>query len=252
MEVVHTFVILAYKESKYLEDCIKSAIDQEYKSKVVIATSTPNKYIETIALKYNLQIIINTGEKGIGKDFDFQDDIYNKEYSKNIVEKFQKYNKTNKKNDVLIVFSDYYEIKKEGIVKNNLNLIIKRILLFPIRIANKTKFVKRLILRFGCSICCPAVTFNKDNVKTPVFDSEFKSDVDWNAWEVLSKQKGRFLFVPKKIMGHRVHDESTTTEIIKDNIRTKEDMEMFRRFWPEWIAKIINKVYVKSEKSNGK
>ena len=135
MEVVHTFVILAYKESKYLEDCIKSAIDQEYKSKVVIATSTPNKYIETIALKYNLQIIINTGEKGIGKDFDFaikcaktrlvtiahQDDIYNKEYSKNIVEKFQKYNKTNKKNDVLIVFSDYYEIKKEGIVKNNLN-----------------------------------------------------------------------------------------------------------------------------------
>ena len=44
MKTIHTFVVLAYKESEYLEDCIKSTLNQKYKSDVVIATSTPNKY----------------------------------------------------------------------------------------------------------------------------------------------------------------------------------------------------------------
>lgn len=38
---MHTFVVLAYKESSYLEECIKSVLNQKYPSKVVIATSTP-------------------------------------------------------------------------------------------------------------------------------------------------------------------------------------------------------------------
>ena len=52
-KVIHTFVVLAYKESQYLENCIKSVINQKYKSEVVIATSTPNKFIESLAKKYN-------------------------------------------------------------------------------------------------------------------------------------------------------------------------------------------------------
>ena len=43
--VLHTFVVLAYKESIYLETCIKSVLNQKYKSDVVIATSTPNDFI---------------------------------------------------------------------------------------------------------------------------------------------------------------------------------------------------------------
>ena len=52
-------------------------------------------------------------------------------------------------------------------------------------------------------------------------------------------------------MGHRVHNDSTTTEIINQGIRTKEDMMMFKKFWPDWISNIINKVYKYSEKNNG-
>ena len=51
-------------------------------------------------------------------------------------------------------------------------------------------------------------------------------------------------------MGHRVHEQSTTTEIIKDNIRTKEDLEMLKKFWPTPIAKLINHFYKNGEKSN--
>ena len=113
---MHTYVVLAYKESKYLEECIKSVLNQKYKSNVVIATSTPNP------------------GKGIGYDFDYaiscgmtklvtiahQDDIYDYEYSYQIVNKYKKYPTSS------IIFSDYYEIRENKNVYSNLNLKIKR------------------------------------------------------------------------------------------------------------------------------
>ena len=46
--ITHTFVVLAYKESRYLETCIQSVLNQEFKSNVVIATSTRNAFIEQL------------------------------------------------------------------------------------------------------------------------------------------------------------------------------------------------------------
>ena len=39
----HTFAICAYKESPYLEECIKSLKNQTIKSNILIATSTPKR-----------------------------------------------------------------------------------------------------------------------------------------------------------------------------------------------------------------
>lgn len=259
---MHTFVVLAYKESSYLEDCIKSVLNQKYSSKVVIATSTPNEYIQKMADKYSLEINVNPNPgKGIGYDFDFavscgetnlttvahQDDIYDYEYSDLIVKAYQKRPRS------LIIFSDYYEIRDVGKVYTNINLKIKRILLLPMKIKSltHTKFIKRLILRFGNSVCCPAVTFVKDNIKTDdIFKCDMVCDIDWYAWEKLSRRDGNFTFVKKPLMGHRVHEESTTTEIINERIRTKEDLLMFQKFWPKSLSKFINKFYVKAEDSN--
>lgn len=264
MEILHTYVVLAYKESEYLEDCIKSVLNQNYKSKVIIATSTPNNYISDLADKYHLEICINPYPgKGIGYDFDYaiscgqtnlvtvahQDDLYDKNYSLEIVKAY------NKNRSSTILFTDYYEIRENGIVKSNLNLKIKRILLLPLhfRKLSKVKFVKRLSLRFGNAICCPAVTFVKENIKSnDIFKCDFKCDVDWYAWEKLSKQKGMFTFINQQLMGHRVHSDSTTTEIISERIRTKEDLAMFKKFWPKSISLLINKFYVKAEDSNFK
>lgn len=258
--IIHTFVVLAYKESKYLEECIKSVLNQKYNSKVVIATSTPNNFIKKLAKKYNLDIIINKNSRGIGDDFDFaiscsqttlitiahQDDIYDYDYSYEIV------NKYNKNKNSIIIFSDYYEIKNDKKIYKNTILKIKRILLFPLKfkLLNNSKFFKRRILSLGCPICCPSVAFVKEKIEFPLFECDFKCDVDWNAWEILSKKKGSFSFIKKILMGHRVHEESTTTEIINDGIRTEEDLQMFKRFWPTFIANFINKFYVKGEKSN--
>ena len=260
MNNIHTFVVLAYKKSKLLEDCIKSVLNQTLKTNVVIATSTPNSYIKEVAKKYDLEIMVNKEKKGIGYDFDFasncvdtdlvtiahQDDIYDKNYADEVIKAYQKYPKAN------IIFTDYYEIKNNKKEESNINLKIKRMLLLPLRIKNLSgfKFIKRSALRFGNAISCPAVTFVTKNTPKDKFKSDMKCDIDWYAWEKLSKLKGNFIFIPKKIMGHRIHEESTTTEIINNNIRTKEDLEMFKKFWPNIIAKVINKFYSKSENNN--
>lgn len=256
---MHTFVVLAYKESKYLEECIKSVCNQKYKSKVVIATTTDNKYIRDMAAKYKLDVIVGK-HTNIGGDFDFakntgktqlvtiahQDDIYDSDYSKNIVEYYKKYK------DSIIIFPDYYEVRNDKKVYHNINLFIKRFLLFPLRfkLLNKTNFFKRRALKFGNSICCPSVTFVMDNCQKNVFESEYLCNIDWIAWERLSRKKGRFCYINRKLMGHRISRESTTTDIINQGIRTKEDYQMFRKFWPRIIAKLLTNLYKNSEKSN--
>ena len=258
--MIHTFVVLAYKESRFLEECIKSVLDQSIKSNVVIATSTPNQFISEMAEKYNLQIFVNEEHKGIGYDFDFaikcgqtklvtvahQDDIYDRTYAEEMVKAYESQKKS------IIIFPDYYEIKHGKKVYKNRNLKIKNILLMPLRMRflSNRKFIKRCALRLGDAISCPAVTFNKDRIPDEVFACDLKCNVDWFAWEKLSKREGYFLYVHKPLMGHRIYGESTTTEIIKDNLRTKEDYYVLCKFWPKPIAKVIAKVYANSEKSN--
>lgn len=254
----HTFVICAYKESQYLEECIKSVLSQTVKSNIVISTSTPNEYIGKLAQKYNLPIFINTGKSGIGEDWNFgvsitntdyvtvahQDDIYNKNYLEEIV----KY--LDKGKDFVIAFSDYREIKNGEQINLTKNLKIKKVLLFPIRIFRKSKFIKKLIISLGSSICCPSVTVNtKITGKTP-YETNLKCDLDWDTWYKMAKYNESFLYIPKELMKHRIHEESETSNLIENNVRLEEDLLMLNRFWPKPIAKFIMKFYSKAINTN--
>lgn len=112
----------------------KSVLNQKYRSDVVIATSTPNDYINSLANKYNLEVIVNRSEKqGIGYDFDFartcvktdlvtiahQDDVYEQNYSYDVVEEYKK------NPDAVILFTDYFELRNNKKVYKNTNLRIK-------------------------------------------------------------------------------------------------------------------------------
>lgn len=256
----HTFVICAYKESVFLEECIVSLKKQTIKSEIFISTSTPNKYIEDIARKYGLEVFINYGQKGITQDWNFglskvrtkyatvahQDDIYEPDYAKKIIKKMERHN------DSIIAFTDYNELRNGKKVHDTTMLKIKRIMLMPLRIKMfwKSRFVRRRILSMGDPICCPAVTFNLYNVQRPIFSDGFKSCEDWEAWEKLSRSKGKFIYINEPLMCHRIHEESATTEIIHDNARVQENFIMYCKFWPKPIANFINHFYTKSEKSN--
>ena len=243
-----------------LEDCIKSVLNQSVKTNVVIATSTPNDFIQKLAEKYSVKMIINKESKGIGYDFDFasncadshlvtiahQDDIYCEKYAEEVIKKHKSFPKAQ------IIFTDYYEIKNNKPELSNTNLLVKRILLTPIRLhcLSKFRFIKRLTLRFGNAICCPAVTFVTNNTPKVKFICDLKCNVDWHCWEKLSNEKGYFIYISKKLMGHRIYGQSTTSDIIAQNLRTKEDLIMFKKFWPNSVAGFINKYYKISEKNN--
>lgn len=258
--IKHTFVICAYQESTYLEDCVKSLYNQTVSSKLLMVTSTPNEFIKDIADKYEIELRINSGKKGIVNDWNFaysqadtqyitiahQDDVYAKTYTEIMIKEMERAEKP------LIGFTDYAEIRENQIVKNNTMLKIKRLMLLPLNVRSfhKSRFLRRRILSFGCPICCPSVIFNKENLPVQIFKEGYRSDEDWQAWEKLSRLNGEFVYCSRILTFHRIHGESATTAIIGDKVRSREDYEMFLKFWPEPIAKMLVSLYSKSEKSN--
>lgn len=256
----HTFVICAYRESPFLEECIHSLLDQKVKSNLLLVTSTPSAFLEQVAEKYSLPLLVNPGEGGIGLDWNFgyqqaktplvtiahQDDIYEPEYLERVLAVM------NTARHPLIAFTDYYELRDGRRVDKNRLLTIKRLLLFPLRskVFRASKLVRRRSLSLGCGICCPSVTYVRDALPCPVFLTNYKCNLDWQTWERLSKLDGEFLYLPSPLMGHRIHADSETTHLIADNHRGQEDLEMFQKFWPSWIAKLLAGAYKSSERSN--
>ena len=255
----HTFVICAYKESPYLDECINSLLKQTSKSKIIIETSTPNDYIRKYVKKYGLELVINN-DGGLAKDWNFgynsantslvtiahQDDIYDADYLENVL----KY--ANNSIEPIIIFTEYYEIRNNIKTPNNLNLIIKRIMNngYKRKKNQYSQKFRRRILSFGDSISCPTVTLVKEKCGVSPYNEEFQCSADYKTWSQLSKLDGSFVYVPKKLMGHRIYEESTTTESLKNNVRQTEDASIMMEYWPKPIAKLIYKIYSNSEKSN--
>ena len=209
----HIFAICAYKESKYLEECIKSLKNQTVKSDIILATSTPNDFIKGLCKKYDIPMYVNDGEHGITQDWKFayskadaeyvtiahQDDIYGRHYAEKVIGMLDSVKKP------IIFFSDYGEIRNGERVKSNKLLNIKRVMLSPLRIKAfwGSIFVRRRILSLGSPICCPAVTFVKKNCPEVVFQHGFRADEDWEAWEMLSKREGAFVYCKRLLVYHR-------------------------------------------------
>lgn len=254
----HTFVICAYKEIPYLEECVKSLKNQSIKSRIVIATSTPNDFIKNIAKKYDVELAINPEKKGHINDFGFaynqaktkyvtlchQDDVYDEKFAEITIKKMDK------EENPIIAFTDYYELRDEKIVKNNMLLLVKRLINFPLRIFKKSKRVRLFTLSLGNAICAPTVTYNRELIDVPIKQSNLKSNIDWDTWIEFAKKKGSFIYIGIPLLKRRIHEESTTTEVIINNTKNKEDYEIFCRFWPNFIAKKLVKIYSKSEDSN--
>lgn len=256
----HTFVICAYKESPYIEDCIRSLREQSVPSDIIIATATPNDYIRAIAEKYGYPLYIKEGQPNIADDWNYgysqvqtpyltiahQDDIYLKDYTKHVLEEFQRSKKP------LIYFSDYAELRGDRIVTSNKLLRVKRLMLLPMhfRWTYSNRFIRRRILSFGSPICCPSVAYAREHLPNPVFSTGFRSNEDWEAWEKISKLQGDFIFDRHIMMYHRIHEESETSAIIHDNKRSDEDVLMYQKFWPSPIVKLLVKLYASGQKSN--
>ena len=253
MAIDHTFVVCAYKESQYLENCVKSLINQKLKTNIIMTTSTPNEYISGIAEKYNIPLFIREGKSDIRDDWNFaynqaktewvtiahQDDEYNQEYTLEMDKKLQNIP------NVIAFVTDYLPIKNGKIGERDINSKIRRLLRTPLKnnYLAGTKFWKRAVLSLGNSICCPAVSYNKKKLGESFFTSELKYNIDWDTFLKFSNIKGVFAYVDKPLTYYRVHDGATSKEFIENHLREKDDQYMFRKFWPEWIVKMIMHFY---------
>lgn len=253
-----TFVVCAYKESQYLEECIQSVLHQTVSVNVIMSTSTPNEYIKNLCEKYKIELFINKEPSDIANDWNFaiskastklvtiahQDDVYKKNYAEKILQKINSFEKP------LIAFSDYSELRNGEEVIDNKLLNIKRKLLSFIKRHPKSVFFRRRSLSLGNAICCPSVTYVLENLPQPIFVKGMKSNIDWDAWERLSLLHGCFCYADEVLMSHRIHSDSTTSEVIQETGRQAEDLAMLKKFWPSWIANIIEWKYKDSEKQN--
>lgn len=258
----HTFVVCAYKENPFLESTIQSLMNQSVLGKIIISTSTPNAHIRQVAESHAIPLVVNPNPHLAGDDWNYgynqantplvtlahQDDLYEPGYLVSILSALNRY----AKDEVSMVFTDYYELRDGERVESNALLRIKRAMNAPLRAKafNGSIFLKRRILAFGDSICCPSVAFVKQNLGKSIFDVTYKNSCDYKTFVDLANRQGRFIYVPERLVGHRIYAESATTRNLAENIRKKEDAEILESLWPRHIARVINSIYALSEKSN--
>lgn len=259
----HSFVVCAYKDSPYLSDCLDSLLGQTVPTHVYVSTSTPTEKVRALCQERNVQLFERDGESGLANDWNFavgavntslvtlahQDDVYKPNYAEEMLACLNGAGHDNP----LMFFSNYGELRDGVEVDSNKNLEVKRRLLRPIAKTGSSRevSVKRSILRYGNSICCPSVTLVKPNIPLPLFKRGMSSNLDWEAWALLASMAGSFVYSDKILMLHRIHGGSETSRIIGDGNRTKEDLEMLLKFWPTPVAHAINFAYKMAQRSNG-
>lgn len=258
----HTFAICAYKTSPYLKNCIESLLEQTEQASILLATSTPNDHIASLADRYEIPLVVRDGTPGIGVDWNFalastdkplvtiahQDDWYHPDYLSEMLDKI------NLASDPLLYFTNYAELRDDSFVEDNRLLSVKRRMLKQLEDPAKWSNckVRCRALSLGSPICCPSVTLVKAKTDPDIFLSELQSNLDWEAWANLAEQPGDFVYNPRILMAHRIHEESETTRLIENNGRAQEDLAMFKRFWPAPIARAINLLYAQGIKSNSR
>lgn len=259
----HTFVVLAYKESLFLPACLQSLQHQTVPSEIIITTSTPVPPITDIAAEFKVPVVVNPQALGIADDWSFgyryartpwvtlvhQDDIYLPGY----IQECERLIAQKGQDDLLFLFTDYSELLDDGKIRSrSLNLIIKKILLWPYLFSHivRCMFLKRMVVSFGDPISCPSVMFHKKLIGPFEFDREYVCNMDWDAWLRIIPRDGSMGYVKKRLMMHRIHSHSQTSVQIQRNVRFQEDRAVFERLWPPAIARIFAYLYAFCLRSN--
>jgi len=255
---VHSFAICAYKDSPYLCELIESLLAQTVHSHILMTTSTPTDTLLETAKKYGVPLFLNKISAGIAPDWNFayahaktefvtlahQDDIYEPAFTERVMEAFARV-----KNPIL-AYTNYFEIRPEGRVYKNRLLRIKRLMNAPIGWFPRSRFVRNHVLSFGCPVSCPSVTFNRKRFPDFRFTDVYKNNMDWEAWYRLAREPGAFLYVKEPLIGHRIHEGSETTNSIENGVRSAEDFDMYRKYWPDSIARFLLRHYERGLESN--
>lgn len=257
----HAYAVPAYGRSPHLEACLDSLRGQEA-SRIVVSTSTPFEGLDGIARDRDADVSVHGPNRGIGADWNaayaaadadlvtiaHQDDIYAAGHAAAVRGVFAE------APDALLAFTDCREIDDGGVRPRNRTLWVKEVqreLAFRGSRVIDSVPRKRMLLRFGNPVPCPAVTFNKRVLGDFRFRTDMRTNMDWAAWLELAGRNGAFAYVREPLVLHRIHSGSETTACIVDGARAREDEDMFRQLWPAGVARVLARLYAASYTTNG-
>jgi hypothetical protein len=249
----HSFIVLAYGESPFLEGCLRSLAAQMAPSRVMLSTSTPSAFLERAAREAGVETRVNPRREGITADWNFalsqsetryvtlahQDDVYAPAFTAKSLALFAREPRA------ALSFTGYQEIDDEGRPKSSKISRVKH--LIELATVGRREVLNgralRAFLSFGNPLPCSSVTFDRLNLKQFQFSAEFQSNLDWEAWWRLAQADETFLHVPERLVGRRHNALTATSSLIADGTRKVEDLRMLRKAWPRPVADAIAWAY---------
>lgn len=256
----HQFVVLAYGESPFLGDCLESILSQGVPpGEVLLATSTPNGLLAGLSAQYGVRLVVNANRRAIGTDWNFameqatapwvtlahQDDIYPPGYAEAMRRAIVAHP------DAVMVIPWFRELARGVVRPWNLTHLVKYLLFlraFGLKDALPSPRDKLRLLSLGNPVPCGGVALQKG--RAPRFDERLYFTLDWQAWLEAAQAPGEFVFARKAVMYRRIHPGSATTACIQSGSRQVEELEIFRRLWPRWVAGWIAALYKVGYRTN--
>jgi len=249
----HCFVVLAYGDSPFLDGCIRGLRAQTIQTGIVVATSTPSPFVAESAARHGIEVRVNPKKEGIGADWNFglnqtgaryvtlahQDDTYEPRFAERTLKLFEKCPRA------ALCFTGYREIDDHGVEKHSKISRVKHLL--DGAIVGPREEVKgnrlKAFLAFGNPLPCSSVTFNRARLPDFQFSLDYASNLDWDAWVQLQEQGETFLHAPERLIGRRHNPLTATSRLIREGVRQREDLMMFRRIWPAPLGDAIAYLY---------
>ncbi len=253
---MHSFAVCAYGDSPYLEDCLRSLREQTAPSELLVCTATPSPYIAAAAERYGARLCVRDGKPGIGADWNFafdcaggrfvtlahQDDIYGKHYTETLLDSAARWK------DMVLFTARAVTLKDGRAQRPGMVEYVKLLLRIPLqfrRFSHRTAW-KRLVLRFGNPVVCPACAYRKDVCGSAPFSTRHSFILDWKFLFALAEKGGRWICAEKPLILYRVHADAATAACIEDRVREREETEMFERLWGRIPARLILHFYRRS------
>lgn len=249
----HQFVVLAYRESPFLGECLESLLAQGIdRADVLLCTSTPSAFLDRLAQRLGLRLAVNAERRSIGADWNFglaqasapwvtlvhQDDIYLPAYAARVRDAIASHPQA------VMVIPWFREFARGEVRAFNLTHLVKRLLFlraFGFRDAIAAPKDKLRLLTLGNPVSCGGVALRRERARR--FDERLAFTLDWKAWLEAARAEGTFVFIREPLMYRRIHAASATTDSMRSGARQAEELAMFRALWPPRVADAIAAAY---------
>ncbi|MHB8528495.1 MAG: glycosyltransferase [Caulobacteraceae bacterium] len=249
----HCFVVVAFGDSPFLAGCLASLRSQTLAASIVVATSTPSPFIARISARFAAPVIVNSSRRCIADDWNFalaatgaryvtlahQDDVYFPDFLERSLETLAASPKS------VFCFTGYEEITDHGAPRNTKISFVKHLLDGAI-LGRRTRVGGgrlRAFLSLGNPLACSSVTFDRERTGGFAFSREYRSNLDWDAWLRLLDNGGVFARLPERLVGRRHNGRTETSRLIREGVRQREDLALFRRLWPRPVSELIAQTY---------